>query len=255
MPTSIIWRTKLIDITNKLLSELLEANIWFWLKLTDAIKKKFQSVVHHHENVITSAQHHLLAPGALPRDVLDEILNHTLIVAKKQNLVSFVNYTSDLFQVKVSHLFNPVTLEFTLILHIPLVSNSNLLELYKFLPLPIHFNFTANVYITLDVGQENLIAIGHSKSFQIISSTDLHSFLHLRDTIFCKGRKVLEASLKNSCLGSPVPGQCRSKSMCRFKVAKAIEKIIELAENKWAIYSTGTINTKQGCPTKNIIQT
>jgi hypothetical protein len=75
-------------------------------------------------------------------------------------MVSFVNYTSDLFQVEVSHLFNPKTLQFTLIVHIPLVSNANLLELYEFLPLPIHFNFSSNVSITPDVGQNNLLAIG-----------------------------------------------------------------------------------------------
>jgi hypothetical protein len=82
-----------------------------------------------------------------------------------------VNYASDLFQVEVSHL--PKTLQFTLIMHIPLVSNANLLELYEFLPLPIHFNFLANV--TPDVGQNNLLAIGHSKSFQTISSS---AFMH-----------------------------------------------------------------------------
>ncbi len=202
------------DATNKLLVDLLESNIWFTTKLTDAVdKKKFQSVVHHHKNVVKSTQHHRLAPGAkltslgaytyeLPHNVLDEILNHTLSVARKRNMVSFVNYASEVFQVKVSHLYDPKTLQFTLIVHIPLVSNANLLELYEFLPLPIHFNFLANVSITPDVGQNNLLAIGHSKSFQTISSTDLHSCLHLIDTFFCKGRKVMETSLKKSCLGS-----------------------------------------------------
>jgi hypothetical protein len=132
-------------------------------KLTVAINKKFQSVVHHHENFVKFAQHHCLALGALPQNVSDEILNHTITVGKKINLVSFVNYTSDLFQVEVSHLFNPVTLEFTLILHNLLVSNYNVLELSKFLPLPIHLNFAANISITPDVSQENLLAIGHSK--------------------------------------------------------------------------------------------
>ncbi len=42
--------------TNKLLADLLEANIWFFSKVTDAIKKKFKFVVWHH--VVKSAQHH-----------------------------------------------------------------------------------------------------------------------------------------------------------------------------------------------------
>ena len=92
------------------------------------------------ENMVKLAQHHRLAPGALPHDVLDEILNHTLSVARKMNMVYFVNYASDFFQVEVSHLYDPKTPQFTLILKIPLVSNTNLLELYEFLLLPIHFN-------------------------------------------------------------------------------------------------------------------
>jgi hypothetical protein len=121
------------DATNKLLADLLESNVWFTTKITNVVEKKFQSVVHHHKNVVKLAHHHRLAPSALPHDVFDEILNITLSVARKRNMVSFVNYASDLFQVEVSHLFDPKTLQFTLIVHIPLVSNANLLELYEFL--------------------------------------------------------------------------------------------------------------------------
>jgi hypothetical protein len=121
-------------------------------KLTDAAEKKFQSVVHHHGNIIKSAQHHWMAPGALRQDVLDEILNHTLLGNETKHCL-FVNYTSDLFQVDVSHLYDPQTLQFTLIVHHPLISNANLLKLYKFFPLQIHLNFLANVSITSDVGK------------------------------------------------------------------------------------------------------
>jgi len=109
---------------------MLKANFWFTTKLTDAVEKKFQSKVHHHKNVVKSAQHHRLAPGALPQDMLDKILNHTLTVVKRRNLVSFINYALDLFQVEFSHLYNPQTMKFMLIAHILLVSNTNLLELH-----------------------------------------------------------------------------------------------------------------------------
>jgi hypothetical protein len=39
-----------------------DANVWFTSKVTDAIEKKFKSVIWHHENVVKSAQHHRLAP-------------------------------------------------------------------------------------------------------------------------------------------------------------------------------------------------
>jgi len=69
------------------------------------------------------------------------------------------------------------------------VSKANLLELYEFLLLPINFNFSANVSITPDVGQNNLLAIGHSKSYQTFSSTDLQLCLHLGDTFFARDGK------------------------------------------------------------------
>ena len=42
---------------------------------------------------------------------------------------------------------------------------------------------------------------------------------------------------------------------CKFKVAEASERIFEFAENTWAVYSTGTINTNQVCQARNMIQT
>jgi hypothetical protein len=250
------WQTDEMKSSVRGTSYLLQSNVWFTAKITDAVEKKFQSVVHHHENVVKSAQRHRLAPGALPHNVLDEILNHTLAVTRKRNMVSFVNYASYLFQVEVSHLYDPKTMQFTLIVHIPLVSNATLLELYEFLPLSIHFNFSANISITPDVSQNNLLAIGHSKSFQTISSSDLHSCLHLGDTFFCKGRKVMETSLKKSCLGSLYLANSDAIQIsCKFKIAEASERIFELAENTWAVYSTGTINTNQVCQAKNSIQT
>jgi hypothetical protein len=110
-----------LDQTNKLLADLLESNLWFSSKVTDAIEKKFQSVVHHHENVVKLAQHHRLAPGALPHDVLDGIITHVTQVAQKKNLIPFVTFALDLFQIQVSHLYTPATNEFTLILHIPML--------------------------------------------------------------------------------------------------------------------------------------
>jgi hypothetical protein len=92
---------------------------------------------------------------------------------------------------------------FMCVAHQKLVINLDLTWKQSFLiPLLIHFNFSSNVSITPDVGQDNLLAIEHSESFQTISSRDLHSFLHLRDTFFSKGRKVMETNLQKSWLGA-----------------------------------------------------
>jgi len=136
--------------------------------------------------------------------------------------------------------------------NIPMVANSNLLNLYEFLPLLIHFDFAANISIAPDVGQTNLLAIGQSQSFQAICSTDLQTYLHLGGTFFCKGRKVMETNLKRSCLGALYMANFNSiQNHCRFKIAEAREKIFEFSENTWAVYSIGTIITNEVCPAAN----
>jgi hypothetical protein len=175
-------------------------------------------------------------------------------VAAKKNLVSFVHFALDLFQIEVAHLFTAATNKFTLILHVTMVSNSNLMDLYEFLPLPIHINFASNISFTPDIGATNLLTISHSKSFQTISSSDLHSCLHLRDTFFCKGKKVMETSLKRSYVGALYLANSDTiQSNSQFRIAEATEKIFKLLENTWTMYSIGTINTNEVCPIMNII--
>jgi len=154
-----------IERTNQILANILETSFWFSSKGTNTIEKKFQSEIHHHKNTVKPAQHHQLAHGTFPCDIWDGILNDTLDIAEKKNLVSFVNFPLDLFQIEALHLCTQAMKQFTLILHISMVSNTNLLYCYEFLPLPIHFNFSANISITPDICSTNLLGIGHPKSF------------------------------------------------------------------------------------------
>ncbi len=133
-------------------------------------------------------------------------------------------------------MYNPFSMEFTHLLHIPMVSNANLLDLFKILPLPIHFNFTVNIYITPDVGQASLLTIRHSKSIQL---TPAQIYTHA-STSFAR---EVETSLKGSCLGTLYLANAKMNLTARkLKVTEAREKIFELAENTWAICSIGTIN-------------
>ncbi len=62
----------------------------------------------------------------------------------------------------------------------------------------------------------------------------------------------METNLKRSCLGALYMANSHSiQNHCRFKIAEAREKIFELSENTWAVYSIGTISTNQVCPAAN----
>jgi len=83
-----------------------------------------------------------------------------------------------------------------------MVSSTNVLNLFKFFANAFTLQFHGQHLHYSRLGQANLLAIGHSKSFQTISRSDLHSCLYLRDTSFSKGRKVTETSLQKSCPGA-----------------------------------------------------
>ncbi len=112
-----------------------------------------------------------------------------------------------------------------------MVSNIKLLHLYNFLQLPIHFNFSVNIFITPNVNSTNLLVIRHSKSFHTLSSS------------------------VRSCLGALYwPTQKQSRTRASSRLPKPVKKIFELAENTWAVYSTGMVNTNQVCANQNSVK-
>jgi hypothetical protein len=86
--------------------------------------------------------------------------------------------------VETSYIYKLDEKNFVLVLHFPLVTPHNLMPLYKFIPLPIYFNFSSNVTVTPEVGNNNMIVVGHSESYQLLSSSDLQNCNKLGETYF-----------------------------------------------------------------------
>jgi hypothetical protein len=98
----------------------------------------------------------------LHHEVLVKIIKYINKNAQKSELLSFVHQPSDLFLAETSYIYKPDEKTFVLVLHVPLIAPHNLMQLYEFIPLQVHFNFSGNVSVTLEVGTNNMIAVGHS---------------------------------------------------------------------------------------------
>jgi hypothetical protein len=94
-------------------------------------------------------------------------------MAAKNKFHSFIHQPSDLYKLETSFIHRPEESTVILILHMPYVETENLLPLYEFISLPIYFNFSSNVSVVPDVGKQDLIAIGNTEAFQMLSSSDL----------------------------------------------------------------------------------
>ncbi len=88
---------------------------------------------------------------------------------RTSSTTSFTN----LYKLETSFIHRPEESTVILILHVPYVETENLLLLYRFISLPIYFNFSSNVSVVPDVGKQDLIVIGNTEAFQTLSSSDL----------------------------------------------------------------------------------
>jgi hypothetical protein len=150
--------------------------------MTDFMEQKFGTAVSILECLIHTTYNNRLSPGALHHEVLLEIVSYVNKVADNSEMLSFVQEPSDLLLVETSYIYRPDDNTFILVLHLPLVSPHNLMPLYKFIPLPIYFNFSSNVSLTPEVGNINMIAVRHLKLYQILSSSDLRNCIKMGET-------------------------------------------------------------------------
>jgi len=239
---------KLDDVADKL-AMLLKINKVHLAKMTDFMEQKFGTAVAISERLIRTAYSNRFSPGALQHDALIEIVKYVNEVAQNSEPLSFIHKPSDLFLAETSYIYKPDEKTFVLVLHVPLVTPHNLMPLFKFIPLPIYFNFKSNIMVTPEVGSDNMIAVGHSESYQLISSADLQDCNKLGDTYFCKGRNVLLKDLTKTCLSTLyLADHTNIQSKCKFTVDGAQEKIFRLDSHTYVVYSLGKISTNQVCP-------
>ena len=110
------------------------------------------------EDGLDQAQVHRLSHKLFPNDVLESIKSNIDITASKNNYISFVKQTTDLFQIPLSYVYQPGNETVSLILHIPFVKPENLLQMHQYLPFPLSHELSPNHSVTPAVGQNDILA-------------------------------------------------------------------------------------------------
>jgi len=154
-----------------------------------------------------------------------------------------------MYNLEVSFIYRFEEQTVIIILHVLFVKTEHLLPLYKFVSLPIHFNFSANISVTYDISQADLIAIGDTEIFQTLLSSDLASCKHPGSTFFCEDQTVLKTNIVHDCMGSLfLASSMLIKANCKFRISDTREKIFSLGNNTWLVYSVCMIATNHVCP-------
>jgi hypothetical protein len=146
-------------------------------------------------------------------------VDHIKVGASNNTVHNFIHQLVDIHKLEASFIHRPEEQTVMIILHVPLVEASKLLPIDKFIPFPIHFNFSAKISVVPDMSQVNLIAIGHTRAFQSIFSLDLANSKCLGFTFICDSHVVLQTNIVKNCLGSLfVVSLILIKDNCKFRI-------------------------------------
>jgi len=196
-------------------------------------------------NMVQQAQNKRLSVDLLTPDTLKQVFRHLQEQAESQNLELMINQPSDLFQIDTSYLHGNKTV--TLILHVPMVSEENKLNLLQFIPFPLSQSLGANTTVTPKVDKD-LIAVGKHHQYKILGQTDLAACTKLGQNFLCEGRSVLRTDIEDSCLGAlylhSLPGTLKH---CHFELGETREHVFQTGPSQWLVSAPETFSSVLQC--------
>ena len=207
-----------------------------------------QNVQNRIEDGLDQAQVHRLSHKLFTNDVLESIKANIEVTATKNNLISFVKQTTDLFQIPLSYVYQPGNETVSLILHVPFVKQENLLQMHQYLPFPLSHDLSPNHSVTPAVGQNDILAYSGYETYKIVSQSDLAACHKMGEVYFCKGRNDLRTDIQQTCLGALFLQQPKGiQSQCKFEIQNAKEQVFKLAYNKWSVATQKQYTTHMVC--------
>jgi hypothetical protein len=161
-----------------------------------------------------------------------------------------INQPSDLFQIDTSYLHGNKTV--SLILHEPMVSEENKLNLLQFIPFPLSQSLGANTTVTPKV-YKDLIAVGKHHQYKILGQTDLAACTKLGQNFHCEGRSIFRTDIEDSCLGAlnlhNLPGTLKH---CHFKLGETREHVFQTGPSQWLVLAPETFSLVLQCEKSHV---
>ena len=221
-------------------------------------------------NAVQQLQHRRLAIDMLDTQQLTEMHNAVLNVAKERGYHLMPERISDYFQIEVSYLRKGD--DILIMMHVPCIIHDQLLTVYKYVPLP----FPIPKFLTTDsatiadlisgrssnvsqigkqemdaliiVPEMEIIAVGRSDKFKVLSQTDLAACIKRNKIYLCEKHQVLHTNLQASCLGSIYSNfEQGIKENCKLERKQLKETVYQLSPTDHLIFTPHPYNAKIEC--------
>lgn len=243
--------THLIDVTNKHSLQITEVqntvqDLAAYLKVmtiqNPALTLSDLGMVEHNisrsleiaRNTFQMAQFRRLSIDFLQPEHLQALFKEIQAHAAREKATLIPNKPSDLFQLELSYIFNGQ--QATLLLHVPMVPQGALLDLYRLHSFPLVYGDVA----FLPKPEYDVIALttGFDRLSVEIKYSDLMDCQHNNRFFICERHGILRRNLSSTCLGA-LYGQNweDALSRCRMEVGTHDEAVIHLGHEKYLVYT------------------
>jgi hypothetical protein len=234
-----------MDLVGNILQAVLETNPGQLSSEVEDILSKGVNAAIRITNLAQQAQNKRIAIDTFPPQVLKQIFQTLEQRATSQGMELLITKPSDLLQIDVSYLHGYGNL--TLVIHAPMVSADNKLNLYQYIPFPLSQSLGANVSITPMVNKD-LIAVGKQHQYKILGQSDLAACTKMGQNFLCEGRSVLRTDMDDSCIGAlflhHLPGVLKH---CQYQLGQTREHVFQTGPTQWLVSTPEKFSSVMQC--------
>ena len=141
---------------------------------------------------------HRLSPELVQADQLDGVMSRLDRLARKHGLEMVSSKKEDLFQFSASHVVTD-TGKLIIFVHCPLVPQGGLLQVYRYMPVPIRPP-QLDAFIVAQPEEEILAINAAQDSFRALSQRELDACERVKDTYFCRSANFYDKRVQDDCL-------------------------------------------------------
>jgi hypothetical protein len=235
----------------------------------------FESRLVRATGAVQQLQHRRLAIDLLDTTQMAEMHQTVAEVAASRGYELMPQRLSDYFQLEASYLRQGE--DILIMLHVPCINKDQLLTIYKYIPFPYPLpmtvsqqNITVGESLAPDksigmpplfnpaevdvvdslviVPEAELIAIGRSNKYKILTQGDLDNCIKRNRVHLCERNQILHTDLANSCLGSIYNRDEKGvRDNCKLERKKLKETIYQLSATNHLLFTPVPYSTRIEC--------
>jgi hypothetical protein len=184
--------------------------------------------------------HGKLSPALLSPYTLDRALTGLREKLQERSLVLAIEDHHQAYNYPVSYHQHP-NLTITVHLHIPALKRHDILDLYKFMPLPLIINSDQGPAYATPLPQHQYLAINHESSqYRVMPAADLaNECSHIGDLFICRHSNLVAKKSRPNCLVALFTNkQDDIRNRCHFDFKPKFDELVQLGESTFLLFQT-----------------